>query len=119
MAEADPRLGVGGNSPPPIEAHRLHIEELMAEATSFLDGDPILTQQQADSVGKLLGMLREARKGADEQRKVEKKPHDDAAKAVQTAWMPILERVELAESTAKRALAPFLMAEEARKHADC
>lgn len=118
MSEADPRLTVGGNSPPPIETHKLHIEDLLAEAQSFLDGDPIATQAQADSVGTLLGMLREARKGADEQRKVEKKPHDDAGKAVQAAWNPILERVELAESVAKKALAPFLMAEEARKQAE-
>ena len=109
---------VGHNNPPPLETWKLHIEDLLAEAQSFLDGEPVANQDQADSIGKLLGMLREARRGADEQRKIEKKPHDDAAKAVQAAWNPILERVEMAESVAKRALAPFLMAEEARKRAE-
>lgn len=109
---------IGHNGAPPIETWKLHIEDLLAEAQSFLDGDPVANQDQADSVGKLLGMLREASKGADAQRAVEKKPHDDAAKSVQAAWKPILERVELAESVAKRALAPFLMAEEARKQAE-
>jgi hypothetical protein len=109
---------MGHNAPPPIEAHKMHIEELLAEAQNFLDGEPIATQEQADSVGQLLGMLRQARKGADEQRAIEKKPHDDAAKAVQAAWKPILERVELAESVAKRALAPFLLAQEAKRQAE-
>lgn len=118
MAEADPRHMIGANGPPAIDTWRLHIEDLLAEATGFLDGEPVASQEQADSIGKLLGMLREARKGADEQRKIEKKPHDDAAKAVQSAWMPILDRVELAETTAKKALAPFLLAEEARKQAE-
>jgi hypothetical protein len=118
MAEADPRLGIGGNNPPPLETWKLHIEELMEQANQFLDGEPIATQEQADSVGQLLGLLRQARKGADEQRATEKKPHDDAAKAVQANWKPLLDRCDLAEQTAKRALAPFLLAQEAKKQAE-
>lgn len=106
---------IGHNSPPAIESHRLHIEELMEAAQQFLDGEPVSTQGQADDVGKLLGQLREARKGADAQRAVEKKPHDDAGKAVQAIWKPLIDRVDTAEQVAKRALAPFLQAEEDRK----
>lgn len=85
----------------------------MEAAQQFLDGQPIETQAQADDVGQLLGKLREARQGADAQRKIEKAPHDEAAKAVQAAWVPLLDRVALAEQVAKRALAPFLTAQEA------
>lgn len=109
---------IGHNNPPPRELHALHIEELVNEAQGFLDGEPISTQAQADSVGQLLGMLREARKGADEQRKIEKAPHDEAAKAVQAVWVPLLDRVALAESVAKKALAPFLAAQEAIARAE-
>lgn len=105
----------GHNSPPPLESWSLHIEELMANAQQFLDGEPIIDQAQADNVGTLLSMLREARQGADQQRKVEKKPHDDAGKAVQASWMPLLDRVGMAEDVAKRALAPFLAAKEAEQ----
>lgn len=85
----------------------------MEAAQRYLDGQPIENQAQADDVGLLLGKLREARKGAEEQRVIEKKPHDDAAKAVQAAWVPLLDRVALAEKVAKQALAPFLAAQEA------
>ncbi len=109
---------IGHNSPPPIETFKLHIEDLMLEANNWLDGEPILNQAQADEVGRLLAQLREARKGADAQRAAEKKPHDDAGKAVQAAWKPLLERVDLAEQTAKKALAPFLAAEQAKRDAE-
>jgi hypothetical protein len=109
---------IGHNAPPPREAHALHIEELLNEAQGFLDGEPIANQEQADAVGKLLGMLREARQGADTQRKIEKRPHDDAAREVQAAWAPLLDRVAMAEQVAKRALAPFLAAQEAIAQAE-
>lgn len=108
---------IGHNSPPPIESHRLHIEELMEAAQQYLDGEPITSQAQADDVGKLLGQLRQAHKGADEQRAKEKKPHDDAAKAVQAVWKPLLDRVDTAERVAKKALEPFLEAEGAKQRA--
>src|SRR3546814_5731055 len=90
------------NNPPAYEAISLHIEDLIAEAHNFLDGEPIKAQGQADAVGKLLDMIRQAKKAADEQRVIEKKPHDDAAKAVQTKYKPLIDKCELAASVAKR-----------------
>lgn len=113
MADADPRLSIGANGPPARELHTLHIEELLNEAQGFLDGEPIANQEQADAVGKLLGMLREARQGADAQRKAEAKPFDDGKAEVQGFWNPVLDRTKLAEGIAKRALAPFLTAQQA------
>jgi hypothetical protein len=118
MAEADPRLSIGGNNPPPRELHALHIEELMEQAQGFLDGEPIANQAQADAIGTLLGMLRQAKSGAEEQRKIEAKPFDDGKAEVQAFWIPLKGRIELAEDIAKKALAPFLAAEEARKQAE-
>lgn len=109
---------IGHNAPPPLEAHRLHIEELMENARQFLDGEPITTQGQADAVGKLLAMLREARKGAEDARTAEKAPHLEAGRAVDAAWKPLTESVATAEGIAKKALAPFLVAEQARKDAE-
>jgi hypothetical protein len=118
MADADPRLSIGANGPPPIETHRINIEDLYEEAKGFLDGEPILTQAQADSVGILLTSLRAARKAADDQRAIEKRPHDQAAAKVQEAWKPLIAKAELGESVAKQALATFLAAEEARLKAE-
>jgi hypothetical protein len=96
------------NNPPPFETWSLHIEELFEEAGNFLDGEPILTQGQADAVGVLLDALRTAKRDADAERAKEKKPHDDAGKAVQAIWKPLLDKCDLAVSTAKKALTPWL-----------
>src|SRR3546814_12497247 len=65
------------NNPPAYEAISLHIEDLIAEAHNFLDGEPIKAQGQADAVGKLLDMIRQAKKADDEQRVIENKPNEE------------------------------------------
>jgi type IV secretory pathway VirB10-like protein len=103
------------------------VDDLLLEARNFLDGEPITNEQQAEAVSSLLNRLRRVSRDADEARKVEKKPHDDAAKAVQQKWTPIISKAELAATTAKQALAPYLkaiedlqreQAEAARREAD-
>jgi alanyl-tRNA synthetase len=84
------------------------IEDLLLEARNYLDGEPISNEQQAEAVSSLLNRLRRVAKDADEARKTEKKPHDEAAKAVQAKWNPLISKAELATSTAKEALAPWL-----------
>lgn len=96
------------------------IDDLTQEAKNFLDGEPIANEEQANAVSSLLNRLRRVAKDADEARKLEKKPHDDAAKAVQTRWTPIISKAELATSTAKQALAPWLrqIEEQQRREAE-
>jgi hypothetical protein len=119
--EANPRAVAGGNNPPeptPYEAIKIHIDDLMETAQGFLDGDPITTQGVADEVGRLLAAARDAEKAAEAQRKVEAKPFDDGKAAVQALWVPLKDRCGLVASTAKRALAPYLAAEQARIEAE-
>ena len=108
---------IGSNNPPPFDAFSLHIEELIENAKQFLDGQPIETQGQADEVDKLLDMIRTAKKDADKERAAEKKPHDDAGKAVQAKWKPLLDRCDIATDTAKKALVPWLEKLEAEQRA--
>lgn len=108
---------IGHNVPPARDLHALHIEELMEAARQFLDGDPIISQQQADDVGRLLGELRQAKTGAEDQRKIEAKPFDDGKAEVQAFWSPLKSRIEIAEGIAKKALAPWLEAREAEARA--
>ncbi len=105
------------NCPPPVETHGMHINDLFDEAKNFLDGAGVKTEADATAVGSLLDQLRQARKAADEQRKVEKAPHDAAGKAVQVAWTPLLAKCDLAADAAKKALTPYLEAQEAAQRA--
>lgn len=96
------------NNPPPVEVHGMGINDLYDEAKNFLDGEPIASQEQADSIGKLLGLIRDAEKAAEAQRKEEAKPFDDGKKAVQAAWKPLLDKCQLASEACKKTLAPWL-----------
>ena len=107
------------NAPPePVVLFKEEIDDLLLEARNYLDGEPITNEQQADAVSSLLNRLRRVAKDADEARKAEKKPHDDAAKAVQAKWTPIISKAELATSTAKQALAPWLRQLEDKQRAE-
>lgn len=110
----------GHNNPPeasPFEAFTAHIGDLFEEAKNFLDGAAIDSEDAAKAVSALLDQIRTAGKDADKARAEEKKPHDDAAKAVQAKWKPLLERAELAVDTCKKVLAPWLMKKEAEARA--
>lgn len=114
----NPRAVMGANNPPtPFDECERKVIDLFDEAKNFLDGEPIATQDMADSVSKLLDMIRKAKKEADEHRVAEKKPHDLAAAAVQEKWKPLLTRCDLAADAAKKALTPYLEAVEAEKRA--
>jgi hypothetical protein len=94
------------------------IDDLLLEARNYLDGEPIANDDQATAVSSLLNRLRRVSKDADAARAEEKKPHDLAAKAVQQKWKPLLDKADLAASTAKQALAPWLRAVEDRQRAE-
>lgn len=111
MEVENPRAVIGGNMPPeptPYERAEKEVSDLYEEARLWLDGKPITSQAMADDLGNLLNMIRAAEKRADQARAAEKKPHDDAAKAVQARYKPLLERASLAADTCKKALAPWL-----------
>ncbi len=112
---------IGHNNPPadPFEAIKVHIEDLYLEAKNWLDGEPITTQAQADEVGKLLDMIREAEKGADEVRKELNKPFDEGKAAVQAQFAPLIAdtkavrgKTVLAAEACKAALAPWRQEQE-------
>jgi hypothetical protein len=120
MATATAPAPIGHNGPPaptPFETIKLHIDDMFETAQGFLDGDPILTQAQADDVDRLLDEARKARSAADAQRKIEAKPFDDGKAAVQALWTPYSDekkgKCALIAETCKKALAPFLIAKQA------
>lgn len=111
---------IGHNNPPdPFGAIKAHIDDLYAEAKNWLDGDPITTQAQADEVGRLLDMIREAEKTADDARKQENEPFDIGKAAVQAKYAPLIAdtkavrgKTVLASEACKAALAPWRQEQE-------
>lgn len=102
------------NNPPPLDHFGLHIEDLFSLVSNTLAGGPVTTDDQEAALDGLLDELRKAKKDADAQRALEKAPHDAAAKAVQTAWKPLLDRCDAGVDAIKRALTPY---REARQRA--
>lgn len=99
---------IGANNPPEPAAYvesREEIDALMIEARNWLDGEPIASQEQADSVARLMTLLSEASKRADTRRKAEAKPHDDAKAEIQERWNRLIGDNKSSRGTAVLALA--------------
>lgn len=84
-------------TPPPIGHNRdpfdeisEKINDLFDTAKDFVDDNPIENQATADSVSKLLAMIKESAKKADDLRKAECAPHDDAKKRIQQKYAPLI-----------------------------
>ena len=77
-----------------------------------------ITQEVADKLANSKDRLRELWKEAEEARKAEKKPLDEAAKAVQLKWKPVQEKAEVGGDKAERAIRHFLKREEAKRQAE-
>lgn len=97
-----------GHNRTPFELSSEKINSLHEEATHWLDGDPIDSQEIADSVSNLKDMIRDARKEADESRKLENKPFDEGKKEVQARYNPLLKKADSAKDACLKALAPWL-----------
>ena len=119
---------IGHNSPPPLEAFGLHIEDLFSLVSGSLAAGPVTNDDQEAALDSLMDDLRKAKKDADAQRAAEKKPHDDAGKAGQAAWKPLLDRCDKGLEAVKAALTPYREARQkakdeaariAREEAEC
>ena len=95
----------------PFDAIRQEIEDLFDTAKDFCDGEPIADEAMADTITKLHDSLHEAGKRAEEMRVAEKKPHDDAAAAVQAKYNPLVQpkkgKVALGKEACASLLAPW------------
>lgn len=100
---------IGDNLPPEDDFDRVErqIGEFYDEAKVWLDGDPIDSQGIADGVATLLRALQDCGKEAETMRKEEKKPHDEAGKAVQAKYKPLSDNVKRAVDACKQTMAPW------------
>jgi hypothetical protein len=87
-------LAIAGHNNPPdspnelsaYEAIKQEIDDLFDEAKNWADGEPVDSQDIADAITALHDNLHDAGKRADEERKLEAKPHDDAKAEIQQRY---------------------------------
>jgi hypothetical protein len=101
------RTDIGGNSPPADAAFALHIDDLFTMLSDTLAGGVIDSDEKDAAIDSLLDDFRKAAKDSDKARADEKRPHDDAAKAVQEKWKPIITKAERGALACKDALTPW------------
>lgn len=106
---------IGHNGAPALDAFSMALDDVYVEAKNFLDGAPVENKAQADAIGVILSTARRLRRDADSARAEEKRPHDEAGKAVQVKWRPLLERADNIIAAAQKPLAAFLEAEDRRQ----
>lgn len=84
---------IGHNNPPkptPFEQSKKEIEDLCFEAKHWLDGEEITLPEVAAQVDALKVMIRDAVKLADERRKDEARPHDEAKAEIQERYNALI-----------------------------
>lgn len=110
---------IGHNQPPtPFDETAAEIDGLYEEAEHWLDGAVVDSEELAEGIAILLNTLRLAGKDAEALRKEEKKPLDDAAKAVQEKFKPLTDKVKRATDACKKALTPWLAKKEAEQRTE-
>lgn len=105
----------GHNNPPPEVAFSLTIDDLFTTLSDTLAGGEVSTDEQEAAIDALKDEFLKASQDADKARAAEKKPHDDAAKAVQTKWKPVIEKATRGKLECQAALTPYRAAKERAK----
>lgn len=105
----------GHNQPPPDAAFSIAIDDLFSLLSDTLAGGEVTNDDQDSAIDAILDDFRKAAKDADKARAAEKKPFDDAAKAVQTKWKPIIDKADRGVTACKDALTPYRTAKQRAK----
>lgn len=96
------RAVMGANNPPPFDPDKLaelagSVDEWMRVSTDIrAKHNPIKSEDEAKLLTDHIGGLRGLSKKIDAARVDAKKPHDEAAKAVQAAFTPLMDRIKRA-----------------------
>lgn len=109
MSPTSPMMG--DNLPPDEDTYeglRDAIEPLASEALKRIEGPPIETQDEADQIGNLIDRLTKLWKKADDLRKGERREYDDALKAIQKKWTPVLAAAEAYRNLKYKLITPWL-----------
>lgn len=114
--------GLGHNNPPPYNPEELAqfdatVSEFLRATQQWLNIEAVETEEDAGKMADQITGLRGLWRKVDEARKAAKKPHDDAGTKVQTAFAPLLTKLQRAADALKPKLVAF-EAERSRKEAE-
>lgn len=117
------RLGIGGNNPPeemtPFTAASQRVTELVETANVWLASvKEIGDTDTAVACQGFLDQVSAESKAVETDRRTEKKPHEDAAKAVDTKYRPLSTRLDTIKSLLLPLKTGWLQKEQARKDAE-
>lgn len=124
MTDENPRAVIGDNNPPPYDPdmladHAKRMQELVDGANRCAnDIGTIERDDQAARISAFVDQLRAHRGAVESTRKNEKAVHDAAGKAVQTAYLPLLDRLDAALKVVNGVLRPWLSRKEAEAAAE-
>lgn len=112
LAAAPP---IGDNKPPAddsLQAFRDRLVDLRTAGDAWLKAGKVDSQEEADRLEAFRKQCRAAINDAEKQRKAEKKPHDDAAAAVQKKWLPVTDSFNRIIDAVTPILTAFAKAEQ-------
>lgn len=98
-----------------FEGLKDRIEDLARDAQKLIEAGAAADQSAADRASDLANRLSELQKQADAARAAEKKPHDEAAAAVQAKWKPLLGTADIYRRIKEAVITPFLVSEEKKR----
>lgn len=101
MDDLNPRAVMGDNRPPPFDPERHaelggRVDAFMSVCNEVRAAGALASDEQAERLTDHIAGMRGLKNKVEDARKAEKKPHDDAAKAVQEAFSPLVDRLERA-----------------------
>lgn len=94
------------------------IKDYAAQAIGWFRKTGIKDEKSKDMAANYRAELLRLSKEADTNRVAEKKPHDDAAKAVQAKWKPVIDTADGAAEELRAGLTAFMTAEKRRLEAE-
>lgn len=115
----EPARGIGDNS-----ASLAPHEDIMAQINALADaardwlkgiGGKLVTQEHADKIANYATKFGDLEKKADAARVEEKRPHDEAARDVQTKWKPVVDLAADKKKGAKKLFEGWALAERKRR----
>lgn len=123
MNDLTPHAFIGDNSPPPFDPEE--VTKLDAAASEFTDAaadwiekGEITSEGDAQGLNDFIAGAKKLKTATDKDRKAAKKPHDDAGKAVQGAYNPIIDKLQASIDKTQPLLTAFLQRKEAERRAE-
>lgn len=94
------------------------ITQYAMQAIGWLKKSGVKDTKSKDMAANYRAELLKLSKEADKQRETEKRPHDEAAKAVQAKWKPLIEEADGAANELRNALTVYMREEEKKLEAE-